>query len=414
MSKDADGYSLAHKFSEDDHQVYFWTQNPKYRIVGKGLNNPKPISEWQPYVNGVDIIIFDMVGMGKIASALKKMGKPVLGGSILADQIEEDRAYAQKVMKKYTGASIPEFKEFTNIMQGIAYLENAENPHVFKPLNNAPNSWTFVAKDDNEGLISFMEALPKQSLPYILQEKVDGIEISTEGWFNGKEFIDGGWNHTFERKRLMNGDIGPQTGSQGAIIFANGENRLVKEFVKPLEKFLRANNYVGPIDVNCIVNKDSAYFLEFCGRFGYHGIEPFCLLLKDDKADFFMNMAKGKNIEFKLNDEYSIAIRLSMNPLEGSDDLKGLKVLDMPGYLSPYVWLSYCIFDKEKNPLLSGADGMVGAVCTTGETIDDVREEVYDIIDTVSLTQDLQYRTDIGAEVPEKMEKLIKWGWLNE
>lgn len=411
MSKDADGYSLAHKLAtEEDHNVYFWTQTPKYRIVGKGLANPRPVSEWQPYVSKADLVIFDMVGMGKIADVLRKAGKPIMGASLIADTLEEDRAFAQKVMGKYTGASIPAYKEFSNISQGVKYLENAELPHVFKPLNNAPNSWTFVAKDDNQGLISFMQSLPKQTLPFILQEKMDGVEISTEGYFNGKEFV-GGWNHTLERKRLMDGDIGMQTGAQGAIVFGNGENRLVKELVLPLETYLRANHYVGPIDVNVIVNKDRAYFLEFCGRFGYHGIEPFSMLLKGERGQFFADIAGGKGAP-ELLDEFAIAVRLSMYPLEGNDDYKGLKALDVPSYLAPYVWLSYCTFGKDGQPLLSGVDGMVGCVCTTNDTIEGAREDAYRLIDGITLTQDMMYRTDIGADVPDKIEKLTEWGWL--
>src|SRR5581483_10364453 len=70
-----------------------------------------------------------------------------------------------------------------------------------------------------------LDALPT-GCSLIVQRRVKGIEVSTEGWWNGKAWIN--FNHTFEEKRFMAGDLGPNTGCMGNVVVSRGRNKLTR------------------------------------------------------------------------------------------------------------------------------------------------------------------------------------------
>src|SRR6516165_7972727 len=55
----------------------------------------------------------------------------------------------------------------------------------------------------------------------------------------------------------------------GTFMFWSGPNRLFNSTLKKLEPRLAEEGYVGYIDLNCIVNGNGIYPLEFTSHFGY-------------------------------------------------------------------------------------------------------------------------------------------------
>src|SRR5437867_13252552 len=61
----------------------------------------------------------------------------------------------------------------------------------------------------------------------------------------------------------------PWTGEIGTTMFWSEPTRLFNATLKKMETRLREERYVGYIDVNCMVNSNGFYPLEFTSRFGY-------------------------------------------------------------------------------------------------------------------------------------------------
>ncbi|TMH19168.1 MAG: hypothetical protein E6H70_04135 [Betaproteobacteria bacterium] len=61
----------------------------------------------------------------------------------------------------------------------------------------------------------------------------------------------------------------PWTGEIGTTMFWSEPTRLFNATLKKMETRLREERYVGYIDVNCMVNSNGVYPLEFTSRFGY-------------------------------------------------------------------------------------------------------------------------------------------------
>jgi phosphoribosylamine--glycine ligase len=132
-------------------------------------------------------------------------------------------------------------------------------------------------EDDGEDVIRVLEAY-KKSFPdeikvFQLQRRVTGVEIAVGAFFNGKEFIYP-LNVNFEHQKLFPGNVGPSTGEMGTFMFWSGANRLFNSTLKKLETRFAEEGYVGYIDLNCIVNGNGIYPLEFTSRFGYPTISP--------------------------------------------------------------------------------------------------------------------------------------------
>ena len=417
ISVSGDGFCLANKLAEEDNDVFFWVKEKKYRAVGRGRNNPKLITSWEEYVNKADFVLFDMVGMGTIADYLRKR-VPVFGAGSIADDMELDRDFGirlmEKVKTKDSYVDISPHKKFSSLREGIAFLEGKNEPYVFKPMGNKGEGWTFVAKETNEGLIGFMENLPKD-FPFMLQQKIDGIEISTEGVFNGKKFL--AFNHTIEKKRFMNGNVGPNTGCMGSTVWVCDADEIVENTLLLLESVLAKENYHGVIDVNCIVQEDKLWFLELTPRLGYCAIQNLWHLMEDDPTKFFYQIAKGNNNIGTFSKEFSVGVTLSMPPFPDYEDMKkvkmltGLKVLDIPEKYQPFVWLQDVMYENDE-PRMAGVDGLVGYVLATGKTVDKASKQAYNLIKDISIMNDLQYRTDITDGVEKSIKQLKEWEWL--
>ena len=367
-----------------------------------------------------DCIVFDMVnwGYGKAADILRKKGYPVIGGSEWQDKVELDRLFGAKTMKTL-GIKTPESIAFTDFDKAIKYIESNQKIYVFKPDGNQGNMTTYVAKgpDDMIGMLQFYNGKVKDT--FQLQEKKDGIEVSSELWFNGKEVINS--NFTMEEKALMEGDKGPKTGCMGSVVWNGDTNcRLFKEGVGRLIPLLRKIKYIGCIDLNAIVDKDNVWGLEFTARFGYDAIYIFMEMLKGKINDLLYSVATGvaRKIEFRSN--IGIGVLLAVPPYPDNDgNLKLYKDILIQG-LNPQILKHFWgddIYKQGKDYLLSGNGGRIATITARGDEVSgysairDAKRRVYRTIDNI-IIPDVMYRRDIGDRVQGDKEKLKQWGWI--
>lgn len=416
LSKQGDGVPLAIRLAEEGHGVDIYIQDSKAKGSLKGYERPRVIDRpTRVKDKAYDLVLADMVGLGMLCEEFSKAGHLVLGGGLLNDKLELDRDYGTKVIEKLTKVKEADSVKCTTVEQINTLLAQSVHPKVIKPLGNKTVDLTLVSGDDeNRSLKTIVGQWGDKLIPCIVQEMIKGVEISTEGWFNGKEFIKP-FNHTFERKRLMEGDKGPQTGCMGNIVIPSQGDRLTEMALKPLEPLLEKAGYVGPIDVNCILSGNDAYFLEFTTRFGYDAIQAWTELLKMPLFDFLFHVASGggdlvKNAEYR--NDYAIAVRLSVAPYpshKGAEQWKGIQVLNLEDpQARRHVWLSD-VMRNGKTQLMAGVDGVIGCVTARGISIGECRNRVYRTINNIVIHKDVQYRRDIGEGVEMQIGQFKRW-----
>ena len=236
---------------------------PRHQYVLKGLI-PPPLKD-KPKFKPYDLVIFDCTGNAELAEEAAKVS-PVIGDSELASKLEDDRQFGIEVMEE-CGIEVPPYQTFENPEEAKSFI--AENPkrYVYKPFvvdGEEQECDTTYVSDSAEDLTRSIDALFEDSkgAPFLLQEVVEGTEISTEGYFDGARFHF--LNHTLEEKKFMSGCYGPNTGCSGNLVWVpEHDNRLMGE-IKKLTPFLKEAGYRGMIDLNAIVNESHAYGLEFC------------------------------------------------------------------------------------------------------------------------------------------------------
>lgn len=407
ISKHADGIGLLYRLWQQGHDVTFWVQEKKAKPTYRGI-----IPQLSSYKDGLkknDIVFFDMVGLGFLADRLKKAGVAVYGGGKLNDKLELDRAYGMQVAKE-AKIKVPEYESFNSWDKAIEFVGKNKKIWVFKPEDNKSPTCTYVSEspEDMVDMLKYFKGLwPKMS--FVLQEKVEGVEVSTEAFFVDGEIVPNSVNSTVETKRFMDGDKGPNCGCMtSAVWFYKGKPKIYFQTIGKLEKFLRQKKYSGPLDMNCIVTKDGPYFLEFTTRFGYNAIYAALHQLPEfDK--FLADLAKGVKPKITHSKDYSCAVRVSIPPY--SQDIDASKTADRPikglDNLNDIFLLDAQY--KDKRFVTAGVDGVIAEVTARSETLDALKK-VYEKVEKIKIP-DKQYRSDMVENAKERLEQLKKLGY---
>ncbi len=414
MSKVGDGIPVALKLAREGHIVKVYIKDKKGHNSLKGFKNPSRVGTAK-MLDQYDLILYDMAGLGDRADEMISRGRTVLGGGKFNDKLELERDYGLKVARSVLRTKIPESRTYKDRELLKLYLNSKTRPVAIKPLGNAETRFTLVSNDHkNRTIKSLVDNLSDELLPCIVQDKVKGIEVSTEGWFNGEEFKC--FNHTIEYKRMMEGDVGPMTGCMGNVVWSCEQDKLVDYALIPLVPLLKKVDYCGPLDVNCSCTEDEAYFLEFTPRFGYDAIQAWSELIRGTLFDFLWRLSIGDTLP-KIRDDYAIAVRLTVPPYPMSSEedlkqLKGVQFLDISDGARRHVHLADVMVSANAETC-AGVDGVLGCVTARGELIQEVRRRAYRTARNITIHEDVQYRKDIGAGVERKIEKLKTWGWLD-
>ena len=258
---------IAWQVVKEGHEVRYYVENEKERDIADGFV-PKS-SDYEKDVKWADIIVFDdTLGQGTKAQALRAAGKPVIGGSTYTDNLEDDRSFGQEELKK-AGVTIIPYQDFDSFDPAIEFVKKNPDRYVIKPSGEAQNvkRRLFVGEEeDGNDVIGMLEAYKRAFADEIkifqLQRRVNGVEVAVGGFFNGKKFITP-ININFEHKKLFPGEVGPPTGEMGTAMFWSEPNALFNRTLLKMEPKLAEEGYVGYIDVNCIVNNNGIYPLEF-------------------------------------------------------------------------------------------------------------------------------------------------------
>lgn len=411
ISREAEAAGIAHRLVKDGHRVDLWTQKSHYKAALKGIVG-RP-GEWRPLVPDADLVLCDTVGFGHLAPMLSRMGKPMLGFNQFADVIELDRIKGMDTMKA-VGINVPATKRCRTPEEAKKLPWESDLGYVIKPCGNISPGLTYMCP--TKDIYQWALSTYKEGQELIVQDVVDGVEVSTEGWFNGRDWISP-FNHTFEEKAFMPVKGAPMTGCMGNVVMTVSKpDRLCQETVMKMTNALRVAGYRGPLDVNAIVTKDKVYALEFTARFGYDAIEALMEGLQEPIADLLFETAVGIKKGMEVTNDLMIAVRVSQPPFPDDNEeqarfyrgspVDGLTELDQPHVLFSDVML------EDGKPVAAGVDGLLLKATAFGRTIPEAKKRVYRTISNIKVV-DIQYRSDIGDRVPADLALLKQWGWVN-
>jgi len=428
ISKNGSSLGLVERVKKEGHNAYLYLLDKDSKKTGDGMVS-KPSFDGQimkesGYVIATatdkllketdpDLVVFDMVKMGRVADYIRGRGIAVLGGCRWADNAELDRGYGYKLMKQ-VGITVPSTTEFGpgEYEQAISFVKKTKKRYVYKPSGNIDTSHTYVAGgvDDMVGMLKMWRT---DSCEFELQEFVEGVEVSCELWWNGLSASI--QNITFEEKKFMNGDIGPVVGCAGNVVkMISDKARVVTEGIGKMERLLKKTNYRGPIDLNSIVTSSKLYGLEFTVRFGYDALQSLFELYRGSVTKLLWSIARGTPMKGDFGADYSIAVRLSIPPYPNNIPkdmiIKDIPVIGVRRESEKHIWWGDVYKDGNEYKC-AGVAGDLLAATARGRDIVECRKRVYRTIDNLIVPQK-QYRTDIGERVGRDENNIKRWGWF--
>ena len=392
ISKSGDMLPLVARMKEAGHKVLVYVEEAKDIYEGI-IDKVKDINELD--IQEDDLVLFDMVGAGKGADILRNRGHRVIGASALTDKIELDRSFGLEFMMEHS-CDIPPTVGVDTLDEAKEVIEKTGSRYVIKPDGNQTTDLTYVSNSAEELLrmIEYFKDKVDNETPVVLQEFVEGIEMSTEAWFNGKRFLLP-INSTFEEKKLMNENKGPNTGCSGNVVWfwSDEVSEILYEMLfKKMEPELAEAGYVGPIDINAIWTEDGPKGLEYTARFGYDAIQCLSRLIQMELGEFLYMLPELTEIPAEQN-TYAMSVRVSIPPYPNEGDVPQMP-LGVDKAPKDNVYLSDVMI-RDGVLHSAGSDGYVACVAAHGKRHVKVISEVYDIVEKLEIP-DAQYRTDIG------------------
>lgn len=422
--------------------TYFYCHDPAYRSNFKGIMPMVGMGELKKYLSKCghvyidinlpnrkppiprDIELLRMFGcnpaspgvFGPISDKLRKHHH-VICGSQWCEKIEFDRDEGVKLAKKI-GLSIPEYQEFASLRKGVEFLQSSEGQGrrwVVKPAGNQDLDLTFPETFEGEAIDILSNNLPERfktdRVQFILQTFVeDGVELSSELWWDGKEFLHP--NRTLEDKKVYSGNTGPAAGSASNTVWLCGDaDGVVHKEMQKLKPYLELSGYVGPIDANCILTEDGkAWFLEWTPRCGYSALYCFLSFIpKGGLTNFFLN-----GFSAMMKDGFVASQVVSLYPYP-SLDKKALEKLAKGNWVNhdfndPDFWWQDVMQGEDGKLRCAGADGMIGVLTSFDEDMEEAIKKNQAKVKKLKVSGNLQYRVDHLESHSKRMNKLKNWG----
>jgi len=403
------------------HEVMWFCKKKKpdeIQLAGKGIV-PKLIDYEllrKRYIGWADLIFLtDNAHYTDLVEPYRKLGYPIFGPSPEAGDLELNRRIGQEAMKRAGLKTIPGVA-FDNYDEAIKYVAKHPTYLVSKPSGEADKALSYVAED--AASLTYMFERWKGNEKYvsdakkhgfILQEKVTGVEFAVGGWFG-----PGGWSkwwyENFENKKLMNGDLGQNTGEMGTLSMYVSRSKLADLALKPMTKQLERLEYVGFIDISGMIDDGGEFWpFEFTTRPGWPTFYNQTATHEGDPAQWMLDLLLGRDTLKVKENVVCISVVIAIPDFPYSKYTAKL-VNGIPIYNATdreHVHLCEVMMGEDvpvqvgdsivRMPHYVSCGDYIAVVTGCGDTITGARRSAYSAVKKIKMPADPFYRTDIGA-----------------
>ncbi|RLD65881.1 MAG: phosphoribosylamine--glycine ligase [Bacteroidetes bacterium] len=332
----------------------------------------------------------------------------IIGMSKQAAQLEGSKDFAKEFMNKYQipTAAHHTFNE-SNIDYGYAFLESLKAPYVLKADGLAAGKGVLIldnleeAKSELHKMI-FDNKFGSAGASVVIEEFLDGIELSVFVLTNGKEYVV--LPEAKDYKRIGEGDTGLNTGGMGSISpvpFADKafmkkvEDRIIKPTVKGIAA--EGMEYNGFVFIGLMNVDGEPSVIEYNVRLGDPETESVIPRIKNDLLDILKKSSEGKLSEVKMEFDSRFAATVMLvsggypEAYEKSKVMHGLAKVE-----KSLMFHAGTALDENGNVLTNG--GRVLALTSFGDTLEESLGYCYTAAETVDYTKKY-YRKDLGKDL---------------
>ena len=240
-----------------------------------------------------------------IVDAFEERGFKIFGPSKAAAQLEGSKVFSKSFMLRH---NIPtaKYRSFAaaEIDDAKKYINMIETPMVVKADGLAAGKGVLICKSRQEALralddIVLHRAFGAAGNQIVVEEFLKGEEASLFVLTDGEHFVM--LASAQDHKRILDGDLGKNTGGMGAyapapIVTNELLQRVIHEAVEPTLKGMKQEGmpYRGCLYVGLMMTQDGPRVLEYNCRFGDPETQVVVPLIEGDLADIFLSIAERR------------------------------------------------------------------------------------------------------------------------
>jgi phosphoribosylamine---glycine ligase len=343
-----------------------------------------------------------------VVDEFRAHGLRIFGPTKDAAQLESSKAFSKAFMKRH---NIPtaEYETFADAEAAHAYVHAKGAPIVIKADGLAAGKGVVVAMTTAEAheAIDFMLLDNKFGVSHnqggarvVIEEFLQGEEASFIVLCDGKNVTALATSQ--DHKRLLDGDLGPNTGGMGAyspapVVTADVYARAMREIILPTVRGMEKDGipYTGFLYAGLMIDplgKPST--LEFNCRMGDPETQPIMMRLKSDLFDVLNAAVDGKldNLELQWDRRTALGVVLAAQgyPL---DPRKGDVVSGLPEDGDDAMVFHAGTALQNGEVVTSG--GRVLCVTALADGVRQAQQRAYDVVRQIHF-DGMQYRKDIG------------------
>ncbi|MDX1809379.1 MAG: phosphoribosylamine--glycine ligase [Sulfurospirillaceae bacterium] len=402
---------LALKKDENVKNIYFAPGNGATTRFAQNIN----ISDHEKLAdfaqeNNIDLTIVGPEAplVEGIVDVFKKRGLLVFGSSKDASRLEGSKVYMKNFLSKY---NIPtaRYIETQDYKKAAEFIDSLKEPIVVKADGLCGGKGVIIAKSKEEAKTAAKDMLSGESFgeagkKVIVEEFLDGYELSVFAICDGTDYkvLPAVQDH----KRLLDGDLGPNTGGMGAyaptpLIDDKLYKKIEDRVIVPTLKSMREEGcpFEGVLFIGIMVVEGEPIVLEYNVRFGDPECEVLMPLLKTPASELFYKAASGdlKNLNLEFINKHAVGIVIASQnyPYKSSTPSEIIVDKSVHDALED-TYISYAGVSEDSGKLYA-TGGRVLLCIGVGDTIKEARDKAYLLCGQIHFAGK-QFRQDIAYQ----------------
>ncbi len=341
---------------------------------------------------------------GGIVDVFRARGLRVFGPTRAAAQLESSKDFAKAFMQRH-GIPTAEYRTFTDVAEARAYVRQRGAPIVVKADGLAAGKGVVVAATiaEAEAAIESMlvgNTLGASGARVVVEDFLAGEEASFIVMSDGRNVLALATSQ--DHKRLLDGDLGPNTGGMGAyspapIVTPTIHARVMREIILPTIHGMAADGipYTGFLYAGLMIDSQgTARTLEFNCRMGDPETQPIMMRLKTDFVTLLEAAIDGRLDQVEAEWDRRTALGVVVVAAGYPDaPRRGDAITRLPEDRDDCVTFHAGTSLSDDTLVTSG--GRALCVTALGDTVRAAQKLAYDAVEQVQF-DGMQYRRDIG------------------
>jgi phosphoribosylamine--glycine ligase len=346
-----------------------------------------------------------------IVEAFEDNDLKIFGPSMKAAQLEGSKIFAKEFMARH---KIPtaNFKTFgvETRYEAERYINEIPVPVVIKADGLAAGKGVTVCESKDAALDSLDSLFTKKTLgqageKIIIEDFMVGEELTILVITDGKDFVT--FPPAQDHKRILDGDVGKNTGGMGAYApapFVSEElfEKIKRTIIKPTIYGMTKEGYPfkGCLYFGLMLTETGPHVVEYNCRFGDPETQVVLPLIQNDLVELMLASIEGDIAKFKLITSPSMAVCVVIASRGYPDSYEtGKPIFGLDNVVNnPDVYIFHSGTKMENDSIVT-AGGRVIGVTAVGES-DKLEETIlnaYRSVDKITF-DGAYYRSDIGKK----------------